>query len=358
MASQQKKPKLADYKPVMYKSGLKSSLSTGDIFKFDSAFFKEFSKYKEILSVIDSFSSNEDYTSGYWTLLNKPCDMVHNPEADRYFDDNLILCPLRNFLSCFDSDGPLYDCVQKQTAEIQPHKMLLNTYEDFTNDFMNSNFKVIGTKEEKALIVELRKNAKNSMIEYFGKIFDEVDISINEIENKLSKLNETEPPETLKQIQFVAFQKNLTLNQKWIKYRERLMATKAIKGPIQLKKSGLSKVSNITLNQTDTQGLFFFEPHKKLITSNDISYIIELQELITWKVKKEKVSSGLLHKALLEKRVLCLTDNFSDRLLNIMGNYFSKIGTSDVSASPIVKLYEDNFVDRFKLVEEEKKDKK
>ena len=59
--------------------------------------------------------------------------------------------------------------------------------------------------------------------------------------------------------------------------------------------------------------------------------------------------SGKLSRLLIEKRIASLKKNFSDRLLNIMGNYFSKIGTSDVMVNKVLHLYKKIYPSNFFL---------
>ncbi len=72
-----------------------------------------------------------------------------------------------------------------------------------------------------------------------------------------------------------------------------------------------------------------------------IKLLIQFEDIITLKVKEEIQKTGHLISLLIEKRCVSLTRNFSDRLLNMMGTYFSKIGTPDVMADRILALYKD-----------------
>lgn len=70
-----------------------------------------------------------------------------------------------------------------------------------------------------------------------------------------------------------------------------------------------------------------------------LSYMIQLGDLITLKIAQSVKKIGELSQLLQNKREAMLTSNFSDRLLNIMGNYFSKIGTPDVMSHEVFMLY-------------------
>ena len=90
----------------------------------------------------------------------------------------------------------------------------------------------------------------------------------------------------------------------------------------------------------DSRGFFYYEPDNSLSKQDhDLSYIIQLDDMISLKIKEDIKKDGELIKLLKKNRVVSLTENFSDRLLNIMGNFFSKIGTPDVNSSEIIELY-------------------
>ena len=98
----------------------------------------------------------------------------------------------------------------------------------------------------------------------------------------------------------------------------------------------------------DSQGIFFYEPKKNLSKLNyDLSYIIQLEDIISLKINEKVQKSGKLFNLLIEKRVVSLTENFSDRLLNIMGNFFSKIGTEDIRSEELLDLYVKTYPDSF-----------
>ena len=71
----------------------------------------------------------------------------------------------------------------------------------------------------------------------------------------------------------------------------------------------------------------------------DFSFVIELEDLITFKISEESVKSGSVVDILKQKRLVGLSRNYSDRLQNIMGYYYSKIGTADVQGQDVIELY-------------------
>lgn len=123
-----------------------------------------------------------------------------------------------------------------------------------------------------------------------------------------------------------------------------------------LKANAQDRLASLGLNQLDSRGVFFYEPHTEISSkATDLAFVVLLQDMITVKVKKESQTDGSLYKLLLGKRALSLSENFSDRLLNIMGNYFSKIGTGDVRADKVVELYSTTFAGHFFTSEKEYK---
>ena len=119
---------------------------------------------------------------------------------------------------------------------------------------------------------------------------------------------------------------------------------------ITLKSGAKERLSDLFLNQMDSRGIFYYEPNTCLSNQDhDLSYIIQLDDMITLKIKEDMRESGALNNFLRKKRVISLSENFSDRLLNIMGNFFSKIGTPDVNQSAILELYAKSFPNSFIL---------
>jgi hypothetical protein len=113
----------------------------------------------------------------------------------------------------------------------------------------------------------------------------------------------------------------------------------------EISREGLESINELFLNQQDSKGIFYFEPSIDLFNKevNDFSYFIEIEDILTLKISEESIQNGQLVQLLSANRVVGLTRNFSDRLQNIMGNYFSKIGTADVKASGILALYSECF---------------
>ena len=119
---------------------------------------------------------------------------------------------------------------------------------------------------------------------------------------------------------------------------------------IVLKLKAKDKLAKLCLNQLDSQGVFYYQPSKGLSeTKYDLSYIIQLEDMITLKIDEKFQDSNNLVELLKKNRIVSLTENFSDRLLNIMGNFFSKIGTNDVMSDEIMDLYVKSYPDSFFL---------
>ena len=121
-----------------------------------------------------------------------------------------------------------------------------------------------------------------------------------------------------------------------------------------LKANAQDRLASLGLNQLDSQGIFFYEPHSEISDKDaDLAFIVLLQDMVTVKVKKDSQIDGSLYQRLMSKQALSLSENFSDRLLNVMGNYFSKIGTGDVRSDKIIELYSSIFAGNFFTSEKE-----
>lgn len=124
------------------------------------------------------------------------------------------------------------------------------------------------------------------------------------------------------------------------KYNKKQNEVQENNSKVILKSQAKTKIGALALNQMDSKGIFFYEPMDRISDPKyDLAYIIQLQDLITLKITKKVQENGDLFNLLIQKRVAMLTSNFSDRLLNIMGNSFSKIGTPDIMSDDILVLY-------------------
>lgn len=344
------------YKPL----DTRSWLATGDIIKLDLDFFKKFSRYETIIPLFEEFLKNPNYSSNLWAVLNKPCDMVHDKDGNRFLDKNLFLCPLKNFQVAFKNKEILADCAKHGTMPITPFGKTRQLYTKFTKEYLNQElpFNKDASPEEKEQRNEAYKKAKESMTGFFEKVLSDESIEYDFVIPYLKEYNEEEDKGITDSMALGKFLEYLESLPEWGRYGEELEDFKKEDSKIKLKKSKLGKISNFILNQNDSAGLFYYEPHIDLMNGDvDISYYIELDEVLTLKVKEVHQKDGSLVKALTDGKILNLDHNFSDRLLNIMGNYFSKIGTEDVKSSPILKIYETILKDDFKVEDEDKTEK-
>lgn len=324
------KKSIRSYKTSMYdmKGG---TLKTGDIIRLTPSDFQRIARHQSILQVLNQFSTDSKYSENLWAVLNKPCDMVHN--SNQKFKHNLFLCPLQGLLSAIKF-GPLDDCLHS-TISKTPAAALKDAFADYSRRNTREKYPkpVDKTPVEHGRELEgLVKNAIGKVAELVGQLATEED----DPEGILSDLKK-------------AVRKNQLAYQDLRNFGESKEFKKVVdahKSNIQKQKAVIispakhDKLASLCLNQFDTQGVFFYEPHQKIWkASHDLAHIIRLEEMMTLKVKLELRESGELVQLLLDRRVISLTENFSDRLQNIMGNYYSKIGTDDVSSSPIMELY-------------------
>lgn len=321
-------------------------LRAGDVVKLELGDFEKILRhYPSMAALLKQFYSEAKYKSKLWAILNKPCDMVHDGEG-RTFDTNLFLAPLQGFLSELRPGGVFKKYV-KTPVSIQAYPAVLTKFlEDDLNIRLNQKFKIqasMGDKQ-KAEIIEEKEQFKKEVSETFDtsffSMFSESDDPA-EIENAMLKFSQRGNLHSF----ITPFFEGLATNKSWVKYKnDRAAALKAL-SQVEISKEGVNQIPELFLNQMDTRGIFYFEPDKNLFSPEleDFSFFIEMEDMITFKVNEECIRTGALVDLLKAKRLTGLNRNFSDRLQNVMGNYFSKIGTADVKATKVLRLYSDVF---------------
>ena len=111
----------------MYEKELPDILRTGDIVKLDINDFEKIIRHRPLLKLFQDFEKNSDYSSRFWTILNKSCDMVHNDK--RYFSNNLFLVPLQGLKSTLKKGTlgkVLYSSQTKSSSQI-----LIDSYKKY-----------------------------------------------------------------------------------------------------------------------------------------------------------------------------------------------------------------------------------
>ncbi len=340
---------IADYKPIMYAET--EYLRTGDILRLDFEDFKSFVRHESILPLFQQFEGDASYSAKLWVLLNQPCDMVHDPENGRYFKSNVFLAPLQGLMSALRK-GVIGDLVYFEDVR-QPENVFIESYKTYLKSKIEAENPKGATEQPKdyglrihALIEPTLKRIEEELEPVKGQFHDPTDV-LNVMKEYLAA-----------DANLVNSIEELGGQDLWKKGVAKFETTKAEaekrNNSLILKANAQDRLASLGLNQLDSQGVFFYEPHAEISNKEtDLAFVVLLQDMITVKVKKESQTDGSLYKLLLSKRALSLSENFSDRLLNIMGNYFSKIGTGDVRSDKIIELYSTTFAGHFFTSEKE-----
>lgn len=336
----------------MYNEGNPTLLLTGDIVRLELADFKSFVRHESFLNVLAQFEGDENYTSRLWAVLNQPCDMVHDPTKGRIFKSNLFLCPLQGLRSALKK-GALGDIVHYESLK-KPENALTEAYRKyFTEKVKRENPQPEG-ESPKDYNIRLNRDLIHPALERIESELATVSGQFHDPQDVLNALKEYYESDNNLVQSLAEFETTETWGRTVQDYQKSLEIAEKKNKSIILKSDAKNKLPTLYLNQLDSQGIFFYEPHKNISQpEHDLSYVILLQDLLTVKVKKESQNNGTLFELLKQKRVLSLTENFSDRLLNIMGNYFSKIGTGDVRPEKIIELYTDVYAGEFFIGEDQ-----
>ena len=339
---------ISEYEHQMYENSQpENRLRTGDVVKLDLDDFQSIARHNSILDIFKDFKNNHDYNNMLWAVLNKSCDMIHDFNNRRSFKNNLFLIPLQGLMSTWRKET-IRDILHHQGPK-EVSSILTKAYKQYLSE---------KTKNELS-----QKNGEDTK-SYGQRIQTYIKPAMDAIKESISEgiAGHNHPPillEALKKNFFknevissdlTNFEKSNAWQEALRTFNEQQKEYQNKNSKIVLKSGAAQRIAQLTLNQLDSQGIFYYEPHKDLSDLNyDISYLIQFEDMITLKVKKEMQDSGNLVSLLIKKRCVSLTRNFSDRLLNMMGTYFSKIGTPDVMADRVLSLYKDIYPNNFFL---------
>lgn len=347
--------RLRKYTNVMYRDTSiveEMRLRTGDVIELGVADFEKILKSFPILKpLLESYAGNAKYKSQLWTVLNKPCDMVHS--ESQKFKSNLFLCPLQSFRRELKKEHIFDEYISPPLGMENPADELKKIYVEYLEQKAKTIFPINSEtpKKDKKGLGEKRKEFIKTEI---GWAWDEVFSSFEEVE-KL-ELYEKSLSSFIQKLEeenasgeydfFINFIKSLESSDSWKDYKIKYHAM--IDGIDEVRinsKKTTDLVQTVFINQMETKGMFYFEPHFNLYSEElcDFSYFIELEDIMTLKLKQDVIDSGELVKLLQHKRKVGLSRNFSDRLQNIMGYFFSKIGTKDVKGSDVLGIYDESF---------------
>ena len=313
--------------------------------------FKKITRHQSPISLFEDFEKNPEYANSLWAILNKNCDMVHNEDEPRYFSNNLFLAPLQGLRSTLKK-GTLGKILHsRQTQSIS--KFLVNEYKKHLTQKAKKESPRQKEESDKSYEQRIATRIVQPAIKELNNLIDSSSQEEPQIQDLIESLERQAP----RPIRFDL--KNFKNTNAWgniLRKAEEIDQQKKVQSDKIILKSNAAKnqLSTLTLNQRDSQGIFYYEPNINISSKNhDLSYLIQLEDMITLKISPDMQTSGGLVNLLIGKRKVSLTSNFSDRLLNIMGNYFSKIGTPDVMADKILLLYKEVYPDEFFLSEKE-----
>ena len=346
---------LEQYNFKMYDS-LDSSvgLRTGDIIKLNYEDFRKIARHDSLLRLFQDFENNPEYSQKFWVILNKECDMVHS-SPQRYFIDNLFIAPLQG-LKTIIKKGTLGRDILESNKGKPINEKLNEAYKKYFNQKTkkdNPRKDKEGGKDYNKRIQEITKPATGK----FRKLISENIQDVSRPQNILESIKDFVEENQAIHEDILNFEKSKEWKQIIDDYKKEQQEVKGKSSKIILSKYGRNKLLSLALNQLDSSGIFFYEPNRKISSREfDLCYVVQIEDMLSLKVKKEIQCSGGLVELLKRNRVAILDRNFSDRLLNVMGNYFSKIGTPDVDIVKILELYRTTFPDSFFTSDEEYKE--
>ena len=325
------------YSSCMYDDLASNQLRTGDIVELVFSDFEKIVRHNSLLSLFKDFEDNLDYPKNLWAILNKNCDMVHMPEQKRHFTGNLFIVPLQGLRIALKK-GALKDILYSE-EEQSINKILIKSYQEYlANKVKKETLRQEGESDRDygTRIEGIVKPAICKMKKIITKDIQ----SSNNLQDILTSLKDFVREEPPIYLSIVEFEDSQSWKKSLRNFEDKQKEIQEKNSKIILKSGAEDRLSKLTLNQLDSEGIFFYEPSLEIFDKeNDLSYLIQIEDMITLKTKEDMHKSGDLVKLLLNKRVATLTRNFSDRLLNITGNYFSKIGTPDVMADKVLSLY-------------------
>lgn len=328
---------VSSYRSKMYviPSPDKKDLLSGDIVILKSEDFEQIVLHPTMLNLLKQFEKEKPNRPSLWVILNKPCDMVYSKDS-RSFTSNLILVPLQGLKANIKNGGFLSKFRTQPPKAPSPVKSI----NKFVFSFILTKVKEESPKPEELPQTEYLREVNSKVseqIETSGikEKFEEASKDTNNPEEFMTTLvnwgNDNQP--------WGEIIDSYKSSKEWETYKEAVAKAKKEDEQIIIKEgNGFSQLCN---NQLDTQGVFFLEPHPRLLEYNyDACFILELEDMLTIKIKPEVQKNGFINELLASKRVLSLEPSFSARLQNFMTVYLGKVGTDDILSSEIIKFYQ------------------
>lgn len=323
-------------------------LLTGDVVHFELADFEKIVRHPSMLEVFKQFETDSKYKSKLWAILNKPCDMVHD-SSGRRFKNNLFLAPLLGFKVALKTG--VLGFFPHQEEGPNAYKAFIEAYKKYLQQQAFETCPKEKDEKQGDYIRRIQTAILTPILTALESKVEDLKEDGDDPNDILQTLKDKTAPGSAPHTSIVDFEQSTA----WMRAKERFQtqADEAVKLNkkivIPKDKSVIATLSSLCLNQMDSSGIFFYEPDPRISNVEyDLAYLIQLENLLTIKISNEMIESGQLVQLLTDKRRVLLDENFSDRLLNIMGNFFSKIGTGDVLVDDVletyIKVYPDEFV--------------
>lgn len=341
---------LAEYPTTMYREPTDKCLHTGDIVRLDLSDFKKILRYEAMEKVLEQYLNDPNYKTGLWAVLNQPCDMVHDPDKKRQMKGSLFLAPLQGLRAALRKGIPAGDVIHN-TSLASAENVVVEPYKKFLEGQAWNEYPRPDHEPQKDYYKRINAEIVAPSITGLERTIEPIKGQAEDPSDLLDALIESSDGQSIG-TSLKAFKASSEWNKALEKYNKNKEDTEARNKVIILKSNASEDIlAKLFLNQLDSQGVFYFDPHSKISDpeNTDLAFVIKMDDLLTLKINREILENGELHRILISKRHLSLTENFSDRLLNIMGNYFSKIGTDDVMAGAVLGLYTKVYGDSFFL---------
>jgi hypothetical protein len=312
----------------------KEALKTGDVVELTSADLNKILEHNPMKNLIRQFDRDKPNRPKYWAILNKACDMAHNEKQK--FTTNLFLCPLQGLREQIQR-GQLKRIRYIETAKSPAQKF---------KDILRSNLKEIVKKA-------LQKEKDETGKEFGQRLEKEINNKFTPTAHIVDQIKKEDNPNNFENAIIASASSDpglrdyftgLFSGNSWSNYLKNYSRIQSISSNIIFKEGASDTISKLCNNQLESDGIFFYEPHLKLLKKDyDIAYVIELEDILTLKIKSKIQNTGELGALLKEKRILSLKPIFSSRLQNMMGAYLSKIGTDDILSQNVLDLYKNYY---------------
>ncbi len=240
-------------------------LRTGDVVKLDFNDFQSISRHNSILDVFKDFKKNYDYNNMLWAVLNKNCDMVHDSSKERYFKNNLFLIPLQGLKSALRK-GTIKGILHHQQIK-NISSTLLEAYKKYLSNKAKKEQSQHNKEDTKTYNKIINKGIKQAVDTI--KDFIPNDISdYNHPQALLTVLKENPSLNDIMSSDLVSFEASKEWENAITSFDDKKEEYQERDSKIIFKKDAEKIMAQLALNQLDSQGIFYYEPHTHLFDPN------------------------------------------------------------------------------------------